>query len=770
MTKQFHCVTVGNPNAGKSTLFNALTGANQQVGNWSGVTVEKKTGKFTYSGVDISLTDLPGIYDLLPAGNSCDCSLDEQIAQNYLANQQVDAIINLVDATNVERHLYLTTQLRELGIPMIVVINKIDAAKKLGININVADMSTRLGCPVIAISSRHQADVEQLQAQILTLLETNDKTIPLVLAYPDDIETSISALQQQNEQQNLAALSRGQALSILANSHGNACGTSEVQLHETVQLCVQRAEQTGADIEIMIATTRYDFVQSVFESSVNQGAHISASDRLDNVVLHPVLGIPVFLFVMYLMFLFSINVGNSFIDFFDITAGAIFVDHFGALLASMGSPDWLVTILAGGIGQGIQTVATFIPVVAALFLALSVLEASGYMARAAFVVDGLMRRIGLPGKAFVPMIVGFGCSVPAIMATRTLGSERERIVTGMMAPFMSCSARLPVYALFAAAFFPQSGQNLVFLLYIIGILAAIGTGLLLRKTLLPGTSSAVVMELPSYEMPKIKAVFSRMTKRTKSFVMGAGKTIIIVVTLLNFVNAIGTDGSFGHEDSKESLLSVASQQVTPLFAPMGIEQDNWAATVGIITGIFAKEAVVGTLNSLYSTSNGDEEEMLSIWDSVKVGLATIPTNLLGIEPDDPLSIAIASITDLDEAAAELSVDTSTFSALQSGFKTQLAAFSYLLFILLYTPCVAAMGALVNEFGAKWARFAAIWTFSLAYGSATVIYQGATFSKHPVQSACWIGFFVIALVVFYMWLSKKGRQAQQIIPGIRIVTE
>ncbi|AZG35687.1 MULTISPECIES: Fe(2+) transporter permease subunit FeoB [Shewanella] len=770
MTKQFHCVTVGNPNAGKSTLFNALTGASQQVGNWSGVTVEKKTGKLSYSGTDVFLTDLPGIYDLLPAGNSCDCSLDEQIAQAYLSNQQVDAIINLVDATNVERHLYLTTQLRELGIPVIVVINKIDAAKKLGININADDMSARLGCPVVAICSRKQADVEHLQTELLALLKKGDTTSSLLLQYHADIEASVTALQKQNDSQGLVELSRGQALAILANSHGNGCGTSETQLHDTVQQCTQRVEQAGEDIDIMIATTRYDFVQQVFEASVSQGTHVSATDRLDKVVLHPVLGIPIFLFVMYLMFLFSINVGNAFIDLFDITAGAIFVDHFGALLSSMGSPDWLVTILAGGVGQGIQTVATFIPVIAALFLALSVLEGSGYMARAAFVVDGLMRRIGLPGKAFVPMIVGFGCSVPAIMATRTLGSERERIVTGMMAPFMSCSARLPVYALFAAAFFPQSGQNLVFLLYIIGIFAAIGTGLLLRKTVLPGTSSAVVMELPSYEMPKSKAVFSRTTKRTKSFIMGAGKTIIIVVTLLNFVNAIGTDGSFGHEDSKESLLSAASQQITPFFSPMGIEQDNWAATVGIITGIFAKEAVVGTLNSLYSTVDGDDVELVSIWDSVKIGLATVPANLLGIEPGDPLSIAIAGITDLDEAAMALSVDSSTFSALQTGFKSQIAAFSYLLFILLYTPCVAAMGALVHEFGAKWARFAAIWTFSLAYGSATVVYQGATFTQHPLQSASWIGFFVVALIGFYLWLNKKGRKAQQIIPGIRIITE
>jgi len=770
MTKQFHCVTVGNPNAGKSTLFNALTGASQQVGNWSGVTVEKKTGKFSDSGIDIFLTDLPGIYDLLPAGNSCDCSLDEQIAQAYLSNQQVDAIINLVDATNVERHLYLTTQLRELGIPIIVVINKIDAAKKLGININVDDMSVRLGCPVIAICSRNQADVKHLQTELLSLLKKGNTAASLLLQYHADIEASVIALQIQNDAQGLAELSRGQALAILANSHGNDCGSSETQLHDTVRQCTQRVEQAGQDIDIMIATTRYDFVQQVFEASVSTGTHVSVTDRLDKVVLHPLLGIPIFLFIMYLMFLFSINVGNAFIDFFDITAGAIFVDHFGALLSSIGSPDWIVTILAGGVGQGIQTVATFIPVVAALFLALSVLEGSGYMARAAFVVDGLMRRIGLPGKAFVPMIVGFGCSVPAIMATRTLGSERERIVTGMMAPFMSCSARLPVYALFAAAFFPQSGQNLVFLLYIIGIFAAIGTGLLLRKTVLPGTSSAVVMELPSYEMPKSKAVFSRTTKRTKSFIMGAGKTIIIVVTLLNFINAIGTDGSFGHEDSKESMLSVASQQITTLFRPMGIEQDNWAATVGIITGIFAKEAVVGTLNSLYSNDEGEQVELVSIWDSVKIGLATIPANLLGIEAGDPLSIAIAGISDLDEAAIALSVDSTTFSALQTGFKSQIAAFSYLLFILLYTPCVAAMGALVHEFGTKWARFAAIWTFSLAYGSATVVYQGATFTQHPLQSASWIGFFVMALIGFYFWLNKKGRKAQQIIPGIRIITE
>lgn len=764
MPKQFHCVTVGNPNAGKSTLFNALTGANQQVGNWSGVTVEKKTGLFTLNGADVYLTDLPGIYDLLPAGSSCDCSLDEQIAQQYLADQQVDGIINLVDATNIERHLYLTVQLRELGIPMVVVLNKIDAAKKHGIEVDAEKMALTLGCPVVSVCSRDEADIEKVKAQVVDLLEGRVSEAPLVLDYDSRIETGVKSLLSNDDN-----LSRGRALAMLGNGLG--CGKCKNgQMLDEVNQCSESLSSQGKDIEIMVATTRFDFVQNVYTSSVNAHGAETISDKLDKVILHPIAGVPVFLFVMYLMFMFSINVGSSFIDFFDITAGAIFVDHLGALMSGMGSPTWLVTIIAGGIGQGIQTVATFIPVIAALFLALSVLEGSGYMARAAFVVDGLMRRIGLPGKAFVPMIVGFGCSVPAIMATRTLGSERERIVTGMMAPFMSCGARLPVYALFAAAFFPESGQNLVFLLYIIGVLAAVGTGLLLRSTLLPGSSSAVVMELPSYEKPKFKTVMNRTGKRTKSFIMGAGKTIVIVVTLLNFVNSIGTDGSFGHEDSSASVLSVASQKITPLFAPMGVEQDNWPATVGIITGIFAKEAVVGTLNSLYSTPAGEDEELAPFIETLNEALATIPDNLLGIQVDDPLGLDVGDVSSVAVASEELEVDTSTFSALQAGFTGIAAAFAYLLFVLLYTPCVAAMGALVGEFGGRWAAFAGTWTFGLAYGVATIFYQVATFSAHPLQSSLWIGFFVTALVVFYVWLKQKAKRSQTIIPGIKIITE
>jgi ferrous iron transport protein B len=303
---------------------------------------------------------------------------------------------------------------------------------------------------------------------------------------------------------------------------------------------------------------------------------------------------------MYLMFLFTINVGGAFIDFFDGVAGAFFVDGLGELMSAAGSPDWLRVLVADGAGAGLQVVATFIPIIAALYLFLSVLEDSGYMARAAFVMDRFMRAIGLPGKAFVPLIVGFGCNVPAIMATRTLENERERKLTILMNPFMSCGARLPVYALFAAAFFPQSGQNVVFALYLIGIGVAILTGLLMKQSLLPGSSSGFMMELPPYHLPTLKGVLLRAWDRVRLFVKEAGQVIVVMVLALNVLNSIGTDGTFGNENTEQSLLSETARILTPAFTPLGVQEDNWPAVVGIFSGILAKEVVVGTLDSLYT--------------------------------------------------------------------------------------------------------------------------------------------------------------------------
>ena len=479
------------------------------------------------------------------------------------------------------------------------------------------------------------------------------------------------------------------------------------------------------------------------------------SDKLDHWMLHPVLGVPIFLVMMYLLFMFAINVGSAFIDFFDILAGAIFVDYPLHFLSNFGLPDWLTTII-GGIGLGIQTVATFIPIIACLFIGLSLLESSGYLARAAFVVDSAMQKIGLPGKAFVPLIVGFGCTVPAVMSARILDNERERITTVMMSPFMSCGARLPVYALFAAAFFPESGQNIVFLLYLIGIAAALFTGLMLKKTILMGSNSINIMELPLYEWPKLSYLFKRVWQRTRSFVLGAGKTIIVVVCVLNFFNSLGTDGEFGHHDTQDSLLSRSAQVVTPLLAPMGVKEDNWQASVGIITGLFAKEALVATFNSLYSPKSeeaGEPDSFGVVWDDA---VSSIKDNLQGIEADDPLGTSIGDVSTVQAAAQAQDVEESTITIMQAAFAGKIGAFSYLLFILLYTPCAAAMGAIKNEVGTRWAVFAASWSFTLAYLSATASYQVATFAATPLHS--FIILAVVSLVFFsiYMTLKRFGK--------------
>jgi len=322
---------------------------------------------------------------------------------------------------------------------------------------------------------------------------------------------------------------------------------------------------------------------------------------------------------------------------------------------------------------------------------------------------------------------------------------------------MSCGARLPVYALFAAAFFPENGQNLVFMLYLIGIAAAIFTGFLLKKTTLPGNSSLNIMELPLYEAPRLSYIAARVWQRTKSFVTGAGKTIVIVVCLINFVNSIGIDGSFGNQDSENSVLSQSAKLVTPVLAPMGIKEDNWQAGVGIITGIFAKEVLVATFNSLYSPSTGDDVSAPSLSRSWDEAVMSIKENLLGLSPDDPLGIKVGDISDLAIAAQEQEVEITTYHVMQSSFDGQLGAFSYLLFILLYTPCIAAMGAIKNEVGTRWATFAGLWSFTLAYLVATLCYQLGNFSQDPTTASVYLVMVVLTFSVIYTWLKRQGKK-------------
>jgi len=757
---------LGNPNCGKSTLFNTLTGSRQKIGNWPGVTIDRKVGEFEYQNIPFNVVDLPGVYSLDNSARS----LDEKVTRDYILSSEPDLIVNVLNASNLERNLYLSGQLLEMQVPMIIVLNMMDLADSHDIQIDQYALAEQFGCPVVAITAHKEIGLDTLK---LAMLEASKKhQIPgRVLPYSDTIEQAIQDLQSSLPEGHPSCEHvncRWMAAQVLDGDTGVEdfkIIPAEVLAHAKV-LRTKIEDEYKEDFDILLTDCRYGFARSVTESVISRpdGYRFSMSDRIDNIVLNRFLGIPIFLGVIYLMFMFTINLGGAFVDFFDITAGALFIDGLSEILAAIGLPDWLRVLLSNGLGGGIQVVATFIPIIGFLYLFLSFIESSGYMMRAAFVVDRFMRSLGLPGKAFVPLIVGFGCNVPSIMATRTLENHRERIITIMMAPFMSCGARLSVYALFAAAFFPEGGQNIVFLLYIVGIIFAILTALVIKTTLLPGEATPFLMELPTYHMPKARDVLIRTWSKLKGFLLDAGKLIILMVLVINFLNSWGTDGSFGNEDQDDSVLSEISRSITPIFKPMGIQEDNWPATVGIFTGILAKEVVVGTLDAIYSEIDKTDvtevvEEEFSLMTSITEAFATIPANLLNVANNltDPLGFNILDSTgDQQSAASEQDVDTATFGAMVKRFDGQVGAFAYLLFILLYAPCVAATAAIYREAGPRWMWFALAWSTGMAYSAATLFYQLARFNQHPATSTAWVVAIITAVTLIILYMRRIGQ--------------
>jgi ferrous iron transport protein B len=762
MSKPLTIGVVGNPNCGKTTLFNALTGSRQRVGNWPGVTVERKIGRYRFEGSIVHLVDLPGTYSLDVSDH--DLSLDERIARDFIHDREADLVLNILDATNLERNLYLTTQLIEMGRPLVVALNMMDVARERGMTIDVAALAKRLGCPVVPISAATGSGIADLKRVLLESQMTHP--IPQIeIPYQPLLEKAIAALVPR--------------VAPIARENGDSPRWLAARLLEGDDLAQRlvgdraRPDEVRAllgdqadDLDILIADARYSFAHALTQSTVTQVGKVSRnlSDRIDRVMLNRMLGIPIFLIVMYLMFMFTINLGGAFIDVFDQAAGTLFVDGTAHVLAGLGAPAWLVLLLADGIGGGIQVVATFIPIIAFLYIFMSILEDSGYMARAAFVMDRFMRAIGLPGKSFVPLLVGFGCNVPAIMAARTLENQRDRTLTVLMAPFMSCGARLPVYVLFAAAFFPVGGQNVVFGLYLIGIAVAVLTGFVMKNTLLKGNATPFIMELPPYHLPTLKGVALCTLDRTGGFVVRAGQVIVPMVLVLNVMNSVGTDGSFGNENSDKSVLAEVGRTLSPAFAPMGLDAENWPATVGIFTGILAKEAVVGTLDAAYSAlavADAGETEEATHFD-LKAGLlgalATVPANLadaLG-SWEDPMGLNVGDLTDTAALAESQAITTGTFGAMASRFDGAAGAFAYLLFILLYAPCVAAIAAIYRETSPGWAVFAVLWTTGLGYIVATVFYQSAIFARDPTSSAAWIAgmLALFAVVVIGMRISAE----------------
>ncbi|MBT7047380.1 MAG: Fe(2+) transporter permease subunit FeoB, partial [Gammaproteobacteria bacterium] len=709
----------------------------------------------------VTVIDLPGIYTLDAM------SLDEQVTRSYLLSREADVVINVLDAANLERNLYLTVQLLEMGVPVVLALNMMDIAQKRGISIEIDLLSKKLGCPVVCIVAVTGKGINGLKQAALQVIEDHSRG-GFSLTMDAEVETAIADIRPHLPEESHTYNTYWIALKLLEGDTSVCRQQPDAELSLRIQKWQQHIQNiTTESADIYIADSRFGHAHTITQLvvKVKGKVHKYLSDRIDQVVLHHYFGVPIFMLVMYLMFMFTINFGGAFIDFFDGVAGAIFVDGLASILTSIGLPDLAVLILAQGLGGGIQVVATFIPIITCLYLFLSFLEDSGYMARAAFVMDRFMRAIGLPGKAFVPMIVGFGCNVPAVMATRTLESERERKLTILMNPFMSCGARLPVYVLFAAAFFPSNGQNLVFALYLIGILMAIATGLVMKHSLLSGESSGFLMEMPTYHVPTLKGIGLRTWDRVKLFIRDAGRIIIIMVLALNVLNSIGTDGSIGNEDSENSVLSVVGKSLTPLFEPMGIEKENWPATVGIFTGILAKEVVVGTLNSIYTQISLEgieqQEQTYDLFQSLSEAVATIPQNLSGLTDFlfDPLGLDVGDLNNSDSMAEDLEVTKGIFGVMSERFDGQAGAFSYLLFILLYFPCVATIGAIAKEAGRAWATFVAFWSTSVAYITAVLFYQFSRFSVDPFYASVTILLIIIYTLLLFMGLRSYANKQQ-----------
>ncbi len=703
-----NCVValIGNPNSGKTTLFNDLTGAHQKVGNWPGVTVEQKTGTFMLDATQVQLVDLPGIYSL----EQDYLGIDERIAKDFISGSEVDFVINIVDASNLERNLVLTQQLLERNHNVIVALNMLDVAQQQGIELDAVQLSRNLDVPVAPLVASTGEGIEDFRELLAFKLSET----------PQDVE--------------------------VLPSDSDAATTAEK--------LIRRYHRAQALVDGVMEVTPIKH---------------SLTASIDRWVLNRWLGIPFFLLMMYLMFTIAVNVGAVFIDFFDILFGAIFVDGFRWLLEEVSTPQWIIVLLADGLGGGIQLVATFIPVIGFLFLCLSILEDSGYMSRAGFVVDSLMNKIGLPGSAFVPLIVGFGCNVPAVMAARSLGRDSDRLLTIAMAPFMSCGARLTVYALFAAAFFQTNGQNVVFFLYLLGICMAVLTGYIFRKQIFDKEITPSFQEMPAYHIPVVRNILITTWFRLRSFMFRAGKTIILVVICLSFLNSISLDGSFGNEDSETSALSSIGKVITPIFSPIGVQSDNWPATVGLFTGLFAKEAVVGTLDALYSEK--DPQEPVGLIDSTSEAFMSIATNaqdLLG-NLTDPLGISVGDISDPSSVAAEQDIEKGTLTNMALLFGSAFAAFCYLVFVLLYAPCVAVMGAIAKEAGWRWMVLVFSWTTSLAYVTSSCIYQIGTFFEHPVFTIFWVFGCCVAMSFFIYKLKQIGRRslADNLIPAVQL---
>ena len=634
---------VGNQNCGKTTLFNALTGANQHVGNFPGVTVDQKMGDIT-SAKGCSVVDLPGIYSIRPY------STEEIVTRDFVLNEKPDGIINIIDATNIERNLYLTLQLLELGIPMVVALNMMDEVRGNGGTVNIKLFSELLGVPAIPISAAKNEGISELIK--IAVATAKGKVKPKVQDFcaPGPVHRCIHAVSHliEDHAQSIGISPRFAATKLI---EGDMSFAEKLELDqnelETIEHNIKEMEsERRLDANAALADMRYAFIETLCEKAVvkcKESREHHRSVKIDSVLTNKYLALPLFLVIMLLIFWLTFGVIGSFLS--DLLS--LGIDKLTAVtdsaLTAYGINEVVHSLIIDGIFAGIGSVLSFLPIIVVLFFFLSILEDTGYMARVAFVMDKLLRKIGLSGRSFVPMIIGFGCSVPAIMASRTLSYERDRKMTIMLIPFVSCSAKIPIYAVFSAAFFPKHSALVMFALYIFGIIMGIITALILNKTAFKGNPVPFVMELPNYRLPSAKSVLLLMWDKAKDFLQKAFTVIFVATVIIWFLGAFDSRLNFV-TDSADSLLASIGRLISPIFAPLGLS--DWRISTSLLAGLSAKEAVVSTMGVLMGT-----------------GL-------------DGLGNALSSV----------------FSPL--------TALSFLVFTLLYTPCVAAIATLRAELGSR----------------------------------------------------------------------
>ncbi len=708
----------GNPNSGKSTIINAIAGTRLHVGNWPGVTVEKKEAQFEYRGLLIRLVDLPGTYSLSPY------TQEEIIARDYLVNERPDVIVNVVDATNLERNLYLTIQLLELGIPLVMAMNIYDEAEKKGHRIDLSVMEKMLGVTIVPTVATKKAGIQDLLEAVFITAGDSAQRRPRMLNYGEDIEAAASSVEKTitSNHHGLAERYPGRWLAYKI-MEGDEWVLKDTNLG-SMDLAVGQAaehlrEAYESDIETIMADARYaqaaGLTREVLRKPDTKKRELT--EKIDRIVLNRFLGIPVFLTAMWLMFKLTFDVSTPFVDWIDVMAAGPFRRWTEAIFGLAGAPGWMISLATEGILAGVGFVLVFVPVIFAMMFFITFLEGSGYMARAAFVMDRAMHAMGLHGKSFIPMLLGFGCNVPAVYATRTLENQRDKALTALLIPLMSCGARLPVYVVFIGVFFASSAGTILWSLYVMGIALAVLMGIIFKKTLFKGEAPMFIMELPPYRMPSFRSLMIHTWEKGKHFLIKAGTYILAVSIFVWFLLNL----PWGVEHKKDSYLGKMGQVISPVFEPLGF--GTWEAASSLVSGLIAKEIVVGTMGEIYVPGTEDKKEDAP---DLTRDLQEIGTGFAGAVRDSVINVfsgfGISSIT-AQESSEELEERSPLRKAIRDQF-TPLSAYSFITFVLLYMPCVVVAIAMKTEFGTwKWFGIAFAYQMVLAWGVAFAIYQG-----------------------------------------------